>query len=154
MDSKVKSIFETEVPQEPVLNEECEKYGIDYHEPHFKPVMMIVGENDAAIPYFYLGTDIKKSNKLKNAITEYEKAFWHYRDNEDSVNPIKVMAVSIKYDRAERKLIRVSKAEKIKLYSRHEMNEYIKNYLDEKKIELEKAKSSIKESKEEMKLEK
>lgn len=127
------------------LYEECKKYGIDYQKPYFEPIMMLVGEDESAIPYFFLGTDIQKSDKLKNEINEFNKAFWYYRDNEHSINPFKETAAVIKYNRAVKKLMKVASAENIKLYSRDEMNKCINDYDNQIKQDIERVKSKKEE---------
>ena len=78
---------------------EYKKYGIDYCEPYFEPVMMFSGEDLVAVPYFYLGSDIQKSDKLRDALDKYNKVFWLYSENRDAVNPFKQVAVELKYNR-------------------------------------------------------
>ena len=145
MNNRIKSILEKEIVIEPSLAEECEKYGIEYKRPSFRPVAFIASENDAVVPYFYLDSDLKRSEKLRSEINEYNKVFWYYRDNEKSINPFKGMAAVMKYNRAVKKLIKVASAENIRLYSTDEMNEYIDNYDNQIRQDIERVKSKKEE---------
>ena len=156
MSKSTNDILETVIDEynKEKLLEDCKKFGIDYHEPHFEPVMFIEGENEVAIPYFYLTTDLDKSENMRNALKEYNKVFWYYRENEDAINPFKAMAAAIKYARSVKKIEKIGKAESIKCFSRHDMNKYLEEYRKEKEHEVKKAKAIIEVAKEEMKLEK
>lgn len=157
-------ILDMEVNEPQNLREECVKYGIEYNEPSFHPVMVLVTEDyeglaheivdptsyEVAIPYFYLNLDIGKSENLRKAIEKFEKAFWYYQENENTLNPVKVVAKEIKYYHALRQLCRIEKKENIKRFSSSEVHRYLDKYREQKKQELEKVKAKI--EKEEMTL--
>ena len=154
MNKKVKSILETEIATEPSLAEECQKYGIEYHEPHFQ---ILLGISDYLIVpmYYYLQSDCDRVENLQSIIDEYNKNLMDYVKYYDNMlTPIKAMTSYFKFGKSIRKLNNIEKKEKIECYSLNERDKYIKNYNDEKRKEVEKAKAIVKVAKEEMKLEK
>ena len=157
---KVKSILMMESNEPKSLMEECQEYGIEYNEPYFQPVMMLKTEfgNDGpfsdyevAIPYFYLNSDIAKSENLRKAIDKFNKVFWYYQENIDTINPIKGLACMTKYDVALARLRRIEKKENIKCYSRSEMHSYLDKYRKQKEQELQKAKAKVENAEMELK---
>ena len=156
-------ILSMEVNEPQNLREECVKYGIEYNEPSFHPVMIVKTERDkwaniddlypfyeVAIPHFYLNSDIEKSENLRKAIEKFNSAFWYYQENENTLNPAKAVARNIKYNNAVTRLCRIEKKENIKRFSSSEMHRYLDKYREQKKQELEKVKAKI--EKEEMTL--
>lgn len=155
MSKKIKSILETEIDMEPTLAEECQKYGIEYHEPHFQ-ILLGISDYSIIVPmYYYLQSDCDRVENLQSIIDEYNKNLMDYvKYSDDVLTPIKAMTSYFKFGKSIRKLNNIEKKEKIECYSLNERDRYIKDYNDEKKKEVEKAKAIVRVAKEEMQLEK
>ncbi|HAJ77775.1 MAG TPA: hypothetical protein DCO89_01740 [Clostridiales bacterium] len=128
------------------VREECEKYGIEYSEPHFESVFYST-ENGTVMPgaWYYLFDDIKNRRDLQNAINKY---------NDYLSTPIEDMSLlSFKYWGIYNKLVKLEKKYSIKRYSPEEKSEFIDKYNKEKQNEVKKAKAIEKVAKEEMTLE-
>ena len=132
------NIFSMPVNEMPSLREECEKYGIEYFEPSFFPVLR-VNINETVTPdgWYYLSSDLMKRPDLQKAVIKYN----------DSLIKKSIIRDIIYF----RKLARLEKKYSVKSYSKKEMDECIENYKKEKENEVKKAKAVVKVAKEELK---
>lgn len=150
----MKSIFETEVFEEPSLAEECEKYGIEYHEPSFEPMLLISKDETVYVGLFYLQKDLDEHEDFAKAVSNYNSSVVNcvpYLRSEFLFIGIKSY---FRYSKAVRVLNKLGKKYNIQLYTQNERNKYIEDYNKEKEAELKKAKALVEVAKAEMKLEK
>ena len=151
-------IFNTPIHEES-LREECEKYGIEYHEPFFLPILGFTENINIMVLYpkhFVLETEIK-NNEFYTLINKYTDALMKLTSfNASLLEPVTLREIvaCFKFYSSLRKLNKFAKKNNIAFYSQYGMDEYIANYKKEKEAELKKAKAIVEVAKKEMTLEK
>ena len=136
-------IFSTPINEES-LREECEKYGIEYHEPFFEFVWNVskIGTVYPAA-WYYLSDDLLNKPDLQKAIDKFNM----YLTSGDEFTGFKYFGVYHNLKKLEKKY-------NVRRYTPKERNEYIAKYKKEKQAELKKAKAIVEVAKKEMTLEK
>ena len=140
----IDDILSTPVPEIKSLKEQCEEYGIEYHEPYFEFVWAF-DKSGAVYPaaWYYLSDDISNKPDLQKAINKYNM----YLTSGDAF-------AEIKYFGAYHNLRKLEKKYSIHRYTKEERDEYVANYKKEKTAELKKAKAIVEVVKKEIALEK
>lgn len=154
MSKKIKSILETEIDIEPTLAEECQKYGIEYHEPFFEPMLSISKDGNVYIGFFYLQKDLAEHEDFAKAVSNYNLSLFNYVPYLRTDWLFIGIKSYFRFSKAVRVLNKLEKKYNIQSYTQNERNKYIEDYRKGKEQEVKKAKALVEVAKAEMKLEK